>query len=1572
MADEFDFLLEGDEDNTSDFLTEDAGIVEALSEEELGLKSYMTILSEEDVTGTTEPQSISGKIQMLREGKEDIMRGKILTEKHNLVRETAFRAAQESISTGKDLEEIELIMKGPEFWDMEDRRKTILETSSAAQAVNEGALDPVREAIIQDNVDNTTPDKPTVDDILEQSLATSLLTRQEFLKHQKAVAEDTFIGTSVEVLESMIPLQNNLVFRNAIEEVMGEDGIKFSDLGSSLEGLKAYLDTRTPEQWLKAADRLNKGIDDASFQDNALMKASLWAYMDSFPPTSKGAENFFEAMEALGIAAPIANAVKSVGMAIKTGIVATKIAAGNRHGAVKSAAEALDRLGDGVAASGKIGDDIAENAVLSGTATPRANPAVHNLSVAEQERANYKILQELDQEAKNFDETLSTLALGEEAATQATEAAVDALRLELNIPGGVGTEINEAVDMVNIIPTTNEGIPGIRAFIGPNKETGYVSEDIALHAIKARKIRNAHVEKNGEYFYIVVDRDGDLTKVTAIEETASETRTGIGGVKSWVFGADTILGNMQRQIKSLVGAGQAKGLHHSKQILKPINDLSKEEGIRVKNALAQTQQRAEFDGKNEWFTVDELKYKDNLRLTDKEIKAYKAVQLAEDIYWQTNNAKRVFDLARQGFKNISVSGNFGKKTEEGVTLTRLKNINGKPIELENINLGNKPVYNAIDGEFMDVGTIPATTLQKWKDTGVKVIKLEEEVRFNGKHSRYIIAKSDDIEVSDLSRFQLTYLAGGRRYYTDDLIYLKQAITRTTADGSTYMTRPVTLAAAHSRSEAIAYQDAWNSAIQSFKKYGKKDSPDYNPTLATKEISKVTAGYGDIASVDEFEKLIWSKNNPDGFLNLDNPVEFARSGADIPSVSKARALNSGIMFDEESLSNTNSIDDLINMRSKGVFGKRGTRLRNIDGISEAPILDPFESAARSLSRANKLKILEPYRRRIVDNWVREFGSLLDTDLTKTWALDDIFATPVYRKNLSLSEKELVNKAQAQRRITLNMLNQPTKEEEFIRQVGEQVANRFDLKAGTWLSKISHKTDPVGFLRSVAFHSKLGLGAFDQILVQSQAIPVMLAASPKHGMKGVAKYIPLRIAMMSDEPKHIEAVAKAFKLDVKEFNELHKSLNKSGYNRIQGTLTEQHFSHDIGNGGAYLNKALELGSMPFTGTERANSIIAYATAWGEWTAKNVGKSSTTREAIQEILNRADTLQNNMRRQGNSIFLQKGVAGLTTQFAFYPLRLAENLLPKALGGGTGLRWDEKIRVSLGVLALYGAGGTFSTESGMAFTGWVQEQWRNATGNDMPEEMAKLVMYGIIDRMILSPIAGKDTTSSTRLGPQEFNNIYVKAFTEKTTFTEFLAGISGSTFESVGGFTGALVDIGRLHMLDDVKSATKFAASFDIANKWASETFKGWGNLTKAYYAMNTGKIINRKGVAVAQDLNKFQSVLTTAGFKYVDEVDSIVLNRMDSLRKQAIKDITESLVPAYLEAMRQGTSEAGEVWEARKRAVLTGVEEELHSEVMWSVYKKSGLDFTDMNTMTKMMRVSGHDLNKIRDLQDLLGGE
>lgn len=371
---------------------------------------------------------------------------------------------------------------------------------------------------------------------------------------------------------------------------------------------------------------------------------------------------------------------------------------------------------------------------------------------------------------------------------------------------------------------------------------------------------------------------------------------------------------------------------------------------------------------------------------------------------------------------------------------------------------------------------------------------------------------------------------------------------------------------------------------------------------------------------------------------------------------------------------------------------GTKANPLYKVSPASKVDAVTTMNRGLQRIANSNFMDDYKTMAVEHWLAQAAPYLDA---KSRA--EIYNSPYYFFNegkfFSGTPADVRLRLEASKYHTQQLTGQPSLTDALLHSAAQKLADSAFSAFGpkglvltpTWL--LPKLRDPFGFIRSVAFDTKLGLFNIPQFIVQSANYSNILGiAGYKYAGSGTLAAQLHFWSTVNSHPSiisHLDKLASNFNLPGTskwkpgEFTEAFQEMNNTGFGHPAGEVASL---DNLGNKVISTAKDtfLDWGRMPFQQGEKNSRYGAWYTAYREFRDANpTGRISNNDRAA--ILQRADLLNINMSRASSSA-IHKGIFSIPTQFYTYQIRLTELML------GNRLTAAEKTRLFATNAALYG----------------------------------------------------------------------------------------------------------------------------------------------------------------------------------------------------------------------------------------------------------------------------------------------
>lgn len=548
---------------------------------------------------------------------------------------------------------------------------------------------------------------------------------------------------------------------------------------------------------------------------------------------------------------------------------------------------------------------------------------------------------------------------------------------------------------------------------------------------------------------------------------------------------------------------------------------------------------------------------------------------------------------------------------------------------------------------------------------------------------------------------------------------------------------------------------------------------------------------------------------------------------------------------------------------------GSKENPIYKYEPAKLVDPLVTMNRALNEITRSSIMDDMKIAGIETWLREAEPWLKAD-----DIEEIRGAPFkFFKNAETANafrpgtpKDVVANLLSNRFKTQQFIGIPSKYDLFMQDASQKLSDWMYDKMGpkselvpVWA--LTKTTSPVQYLRSMAYHAKLGLFATPQILTQSQTYLTIASLAPRSAPSGTYGALLSQWAKLAVSEAHLDMLDNwATKLSMVgekgtlglfhgwkpgEWKEAYKEMQNRGFSNVGSEYSALETLPNKFRKGIE-DDVLDAGQMFFKMTEQNVRFGAWMTAYKEYKAAN-NIRNMTRSDWDKVLNRADDMSGNMSRASASI-LQSGPASLPFQFLTYQIHLAENFWGKM----TPL---EKVRMGAIYGSMFGVGALGIT--GLPTTHFIR-QTAIENGYVVGDNwLSSMVMEGIPAVFLAwatSPDGdlkkGNFYNINDRLGVGGLTTI-TEALRSDTPWYAFLAGASGSiaantwkgseglrtaTWDTINGafMTGNENDKPYKSSMDDWINTLKEIAIVDAARKGdAAVAFGKWLSKNDTYQA-------------------------------------------------------------------------------------------------------------------------------------------
>jgi hypothetical protein len=482
---------------------------------------------------------------------------------------------------------------------------------------------------------------------------------------------------------------------------------------------------------------------------------------------------------------------------------------------------------------------------------------------------------------------------------------------------------------------------------------------------------------------------------------------------------------------------------------------------------------------------------------------------------------------------------------------------------------------------------------------------------------------------------------------------------------------------------------------------------------------------------------------------------------------------------------------------------------------------------------------------------KFGEAVATFMNGRWREDKVITTRKFETVFETPMGDDITQqrfqaANAMRDAVINLVETPT----HIRVAWDTIRNRvlnfaydkWGADTAQWLdeSAFMKTRDPIRFMRSIAFHTKIGL--FNPVQFFLNAATLMHAAliSPTHALPAF-RDASMVFYLRRTPSKEVYNWMKK-KSGYRYFDELFKLVKDSGVANVGGTSAYLDDYLDPKMIQTRFGRFLDIGATPFKTAEEMVRINAYAIAHREF-RKAEPIAPITDAVRRKIIQRADDLSVNMTRASNAWY-NNGILSIPTQFTSYNMRLAEQLLDGAFSGKGKLTRMETARVMAGYAVLYGAPTAAAAGIGIWPLQEHFEEWLVANGHEVDANtFTKALSRGLLN-VVVDAAIGDDTNFSERYGPGGLSLLREAMNGEKGAI-ELLFGASGSISSDIYKTMSPLGSLVANIFRDDNEAfPLDFIDFLDAARNISSVD-----NATKAYMAHKWGLYFTKNEVQVTE---------------------------------------------------------------------------------------------------------------------------
>ncbi len=714
-----------------------------------------------------------------------------------------------------------------------------------------------------------------------------------------------------------------------------------------------------------------------------------------------------------------------------------------------------------------------------------------------------------------------------------------------------------------------------------------------------------------------------------------------------------------------------------------------------------------------------------------------------------------------------------------------------------------PVFNPKKGVYEDPANLPKGSVYE---------VASDFVDLDGKPVRYVFSPeqvSRPLRHTDV----LGYNPGGSRVYENANFFVKQETKQSFPDGSVIRGKPRSFMTTVTQKEADKAKAQINTIVAFIRgKIGESTREEVagvkDRLLADPEFRKLVEDNSDWNVGMEPEDLFdfadeWN-------LNLSRDVDMAPDGEELIDA----RVGQGSTIGEDFLINTS--------------GKRTQKPLVGFGGQPAAMLSPSRAAEQSFAVAINKAANDAYLRRAASGWLKagKDGGFITNLNELTGSVFENLDKAKVSETLKGGSKLV-----AERNLIQSKLRYKTDDMLRLQQVSNKMADFVYDKGAKTISQGLRNPDPVGFLRSLAFNTKLGLFAVDQIMVQASQLVNVIGISPKNGLRGTLIVPQLRAALVAPNNKIVNKIgqlsSKVSGIDPEDFKEIVRWIRESGRDLVDQNIIELDGNQTVYKSG--MKRLLDAGRVPFNEGELLARIGAMSTSYLDTKLKYPDLDLFSEEGRLLVTRRQDILTASMTSASSAPW-QRSMLSIPTQFMTYSVRMAEQML-----SGAVLTGAERTRLALTQAAFWGG-------AGIVPMGYFLDKNAYHGHADIDPEMYKLIRYGMID-YFLSSAFDTETDLSSRLGASGgITGMYEDIMS--STPIEFALGPSG---QILGEVTAQGIDL--IHQL----AAGMYSGQWDYTKYDFARLTKNITSLNRvqsAYLAYSHQQMISRKSGRVMLD--------------------------------------------------------------------------------------------------------------------------
>jgi hypothetical protein len=545
-------------------------------------------------------------------------------------------------------------------------------------------------------------------------------------------------------------------------------------------------------------------------------------------------------------------------------------------------------------------------------------------------------------------------------------------------------------------------------------------------------------------------------------------------------------------------------------------------------------------------------------------------------------------------------------------------------------------------------------------------------------------------------------------------------------------------------------------------------------------------------------------------------------------------------------------------------KRGAEVVSISG--DRNTLKPFDSLQAEISNVSRVASITEWRDTAIARWYNTFKHLPGIRELDNGDMFDTFFR--FTDGQYTGSEKLGKFAERSHKYIMRQLGVKSKEERFYEAQTRAFSERY-LGEGVLqpVGRLLRKESPLQWMRTINFHTMLGMFNFAQLYVQAASAATAISIHPVHGLKAAKGAALLRMALASDNPEVWKTFAKVEQFtslgfsNVDDFVESVKLVRKAGL--LDGIKATSLYSIEEGKFNVFANmaqKSIEVGTFFFNRGEEYARLVAFLVAKAEWQDLNKGKSITSAD-LNTLMARTDDFTQNMSTN-NKAFFQTGALSIPTQFLQFHAKLATNILTAFAGGKRGFTKKEAASLLAGHYVLFGLNGNFAPD---VVKEWLGEQF----GDSLSPAQRLTINEGIIAGLIAALADGFEQEAylavGTRTGALNFYQELVDTIMAgDATLIDTMLGVSKATMDRASR-SGAVFSLWWKD--PNLSSEDVLQGARALTTTWVSSL----RNIDAAWYAYNNQSYFySNSGDRIAKANSDWEIFARAIGIQSADVVD------------------------------------------------------------------------------------------------------